>query len=358
MLLVTFGSICNAAQPQSQRSFPSWRIASSIHTGFLIHHHNNMYVLSERRPYAAELLLTKRTYGDKDWHSFFGYPEYGVSLMMFDFGSPTYLGKAYGMYPFMNFFLSNIDKRLNIAVKVGGGAVYVDKIFDRRTNYKNVTISTHLNALLSLQFNAHVRITDELSAFTGAGLTHFSNGTIKKPNAGLNFITFNAGLGYAFGDIRPLISTETAEAFVRKWNYRMYLSGGIKEIAPIGGNKYLTSGLSLELSRKHRSFTRFGGTLDVLYDSSDYVSLQNEDISRLQTVKTGLAAGYELMFGKLSAIVQTGVYLYAKNTENGITYQRLALRYAVNTKANIHFGLKTQLGQADYIELAYGHKIR
>ena len=357
LCVVRYACYADGDNGMAERSFPIWHVAAGVHTGFLIYHHNNMHALAERRPYAAELSLSKHTYGEKEWQSFFGYPEYGVSLVMFDFGSPTYLGKGYGLYPFMNFFLRNNDQRLNITVKIGGGAVYIDKMFDRHTNYKNITISTHLNALLRLQFNAYVRITDELSAFTGVGLTHFSNGTYKKPNAGLNFITLNAGFGYVFGD-RPLLTSKAAEVIDKKWSYRMYLSGGIKEIFPVGGNKYLASGLSLEFSRSHLPFTRFGGALDVFYDPSDYVLLQNDDLSRLQTVKVGLAAGYEPVFGRLSTIVQTGIYLYAKNTEFGNFYQRLAVRYAVNSKITIHLGLKTHLGQADYIELAYGYRIR
>jgi len=343
---------------EAERSFPCWRIATDVHTGFLINHRSNMYVLNEQRPYAVELFFARQTFGEKDWHSFFGYPEYGASLIMFDTGSPTCIGKGYGLYPFMIFFLRDHGKRFNMTVKAGGGVAYVEKIYDRHTNYKNIAVSTHINALLRLQFNAHVRITDELSAFTGVGLMHFSNGTIKKPNAGLNIVTVNAGFGYAFGDRNPLKPLATIAAPDQKWSCRMYLSGGIKEILPISGDKYLASGFSLEFSHKHRPFTRFSGTLDVFYDSSDYVSLQDDNVSRLQTMKAGLAAGYEPVFGRLSAILQTGVYLYAKYTEYGYTYQRLAIRYAVNSRTNIHLGLKTHLGQADYVELACGYRIR
>lgn len=337
---------------------PYWRMATNVHTGFVITHHNNMHILTEHHPRAFELFLAKRVHGEKDWHSFYGYPEYGASLIMFDFGSPSYIGKSYGLYPFMNFFLCNSGKHLNISVKVGAGAAYVEKIFDRHTNFKNVAIGSHINALLSLQFNAHVRITNDLSAFTGIGLTHFSNGAFKMPNAGLNILTLNAGFGYTFGDRYPLKSMASVETPDKKWCYRIYLSGGVKEISPVGGEKYLTSGFSLEMSRKHLPLTRFGGTFDLFYDTSDYHSLRDDDTNRLATVKAGLAAGYELAFGRLSVIVQAGIYLRAKYTENGMTYQRMALRYAVNSKANIHFGLKNQLGQADYLEISYGYRIR
>jgi len=361
LLALRFTCYADEGVGEMERRIPDWRIALNLHSGFVVKHNDDMRILAEQPSRGAELYLIKRTRGEKSWHSFFNYPEYGASVMIIDPGSPTYLGKIYGLYPFMNFYLRDNHKYLNYSIKVGGGAAYVEKIYDPYTNPENLAISTHINALLNLQFNANVRITDKIPAFAGIGLTHFSNGTFKKPNAGVNIITMNVGVGYVFNSNYPLKPAVAVEVIDKKWEYRLYMSGGIKEIHPIGGKKYVASGISLELSRRHRSFTRFGGTLDLFYDSSDYVYLSRNaesEITRLQTVKTGLAAGYELVFGKLSTTLQTGFYPYVKNTRYGRTYQRLALRYAVTPKVNLHFGLKSHLSQADYIELAYGYKIR
>ncbi len=361
LLTVNLQSFADGGEGNTPVEFHDWRIAANVYTGFVMNHHNNMRILSEQHSFAGELSILKRTKGDEGWHAFFNYPEYGLSFMMMDLGSPTYIGKAYGLYPFINFYLFNNASRLNLAVKAGGGAAYIEKIFDRHTNYKNVAIGSHINAFLNLQLNGSLRVSDRISASAGVGLSHFSNGTFKKPNAGVNAITFNAGGSYSFGNKGSLKPKEAPAAlFPNSWSYRLYLSGGVKEISPIGGDKYLATGLSLEVSKRHLPFTRFGGTLDVFYDFSDYQSLQNagEDVNRLQMLKTGVTAGYELVFGKVSANLQAGVYLYTRNKEYGSLYQRLALRYAVSEKINIHFGLKSLQGQADYIEVGCGYKLR
>jgi len=145
----------------------------------------------------------------------------------------------------------------------------------------------------------------------------------------------------------------------RKWHYTVYLSGGVKSYTLNDDTQYAAWGLSLEASRSHLAFTRFRGALELFYDTSDYFALAWQEVktSKIQTVKPALAAGYEFLFGALSAHVQMGGYLYAMNTDYGRLYQRLALSYTFTPRLNIRFGLKTHWGQADYIELAVGYRL-
>jgi hypothetical protein len=280
---------------------------------------------------------------------------------MFDLGSPSYLGKAHSIYPFMNFFLTDIDKPVCLNMQIGGGVAYMEKTFNRIDNYKNIAISSHLNAVISLRMEGRVRVAAPLYLSGGLGFTHISNGTFKKPNAGLNYATVYAGASYVFGKEK---FSEKVNAFDyeidKKWHYIVYLSGGVKSYSIYDIAKYAASGLSFEASRSHLAFTRFSGTFDLLYDTSDYAYLIDKEVetSKIQTIKPGLAAGYTFLFGDLSANVQIGGYLYAKNQEYGVVYQRLGLGYSVTDRLNVRCGLKTHWSQADYIEFSIGYKIR
>ena len=339
-----------------------WVAGGAVHTGFLVNHHNNMRILNEKIPYFYEIYVAKTTHGEKAWHSFYRYPQYGVSYIMFDLGSPSYLGKAHGVYPFMRFFVTDANKTASLNAQFGAGIAYMEKIFDRFDNYKNMAIGTRFNAVLSLRTEGRVRIAEPLYLSGGLGFSHLSNGTVKKPNAGLNYVTVYAGASYYFGKER-LIETvgNTGYDVDKKWRYTVLLSGGVKSYTSHDDSKYIVSGLSLEAARSHLAFTRFNGTLDVFYDASDYAYLvyNNEnEIKKIQTVKTGLAAGYAFLFGDLSANVQMGRYIYAKNQRYGTVYQRLLLDYAFSDRLNARIGLKTHWGQADYIELSLGYRIR
>ena len=337
-----------------------WMAGGSVHTGFLINHHNNMRILNEQTPYAIEIFIAKPTYGEKPWQPFYHHPLYGVSCMMLNSGSPSYLGKAYGVYPFLHFFLTGADHPVNLNLRLGVGIAYVEKIFDRFENYKNRAISNHLNALLALRIEGRVQIAAPLYVSGGCALTHLSNGAFRKPNTGLNYITVFAGAGYAFGKKRSVEPVDwTNHDIDRKWHYTVYLSGGMKSYTLNDDTQYAAWGLSLEASRSHLAFTRFKGALELFYDTSDYFALAWQEVktSKIQTVKPALAAGYEFLFGALSAHVQMGGYLYAMNTDYGRLYQRLALSYTFTPRLNIRFGLKTHWGQADYIELAVGYRL-
>jgi len=339
-----------------------WMAGSSVHTGFLINHHNNMRILNETTPFALEIFVAKPTGGEKEWHSFYRNPLYGVSCMMLHTGSPSYLGKAHAVYPFMNFFLIGAHRTVNMNMRLGSGIAYVEKKFDRFDNYKNRAISTHLNVLLSFRMECRVRVASPLYLSGGWGLTHISNGAFTKPNAGLNYITAFAGANYAFGRERIVKTVDpTSEHDAeRKWHYTVYLSGGVKSYTINDDTQYATWGLSFEASRTHLAFTRFSGVLDFFYDTSDYFYLLEKEVetSKIQNIKPALAAGYEFLFGALSAHVQMGGYLYTQNTYYGWLYQRLALSYRLTQWLNFRLGLKTHWGQADYIELSFGYRIR
>jgi hypothetical protein len=344
---------------RSTSSVP-WTAGSAVHTGFLINHHNNMRIFNEQIPYLFELYIAKTTTGEKTWHSFYRNPQYGISYIMFDLGSPSYLGKAHGIYPFLHFFPIGTDRKVSLNMRLGAGVAYMEKIFDRMDNYKNIAISTRFNAVLNFRMEGRVRIATPLSLSGGWAFTHISNGTVKKPNSGLNYLTVYAGANYAFGKERLVETADINFDTDKKWHYTVYLSGGVKTYTIFDDIMYAVSGLSFEASRSHLAFTRFSGVLDLFYDSSDYVYLIEDEIktSKIQTIKPGLAAGYSFLFGKLAAGVQIGRYLYAKNRQYGLFYQRLALNYSMSNRLNVRFGLKTHWGQADYLELSVGYKIK
>ena len=206
-----------------------WMAGGSMHTGFLVNHHNNMRILNEQTPYALEFFIAKPTGGEKPWQSFYRNPLYGISCMMLNTGSPSYLGKTYAVYPFLHFSLTDVDRTVNLNLRFGTGVAYVEKIFDRFSNYKNMTISSHLNVLLAFRMEGRIRVAAPLYVSGGWALTHISNGAFKKPNSGLNYITVFAGAGYAFGKEQTVKQGDRDDFIIdREWHYAVYLSGGVK----------------------------------------------------------------------------------------------------------------------------------
>jgi len=358
VLIILSVGICHA-DGHDDRS--QWIAGGSYHTGFLINHHSVMRILNEQPPYFFEIFVAQPTDGSKPWHSFYRNPLYGVSCTVLYLGSPSYLGRAYGICPFLLFPLTDANRTLNLNLRTGTGIAYLEKPFDRFENYKNPAIGSHVNVLVDFRAEVRVRAAAPLHVSGGLSLSHISNGAFKKPNLGLNYVTVFAGASYDFGRERSMNPVEqTAHDSDRKWHYTVYLSGGIKTHSALEGIQYAVSGLSVEAFRQHLAFTRFNGALELFYDASDYACLVENDVKsgRIQTVKPALAAGYSFLFGRLAALVQAGGYLHAKNSEYGRIYQRLALSYTVANRLDFRLGLKTHWAQADYLELAIGYRMR
>ncbi len=334
----------------------NWKTGGIYHQGILVNHSDKVKAVNETNPSGFEVFASKQTTGTQEWNSFFNFPEYGISFLTMSVGNPNYLGNSYSLIPFMKFAFLNQSSPINLNLKVGAGIGYIERIYDPKSNPENLTIGSHINAALLLQLQASYRISGHISLVAGGGITHFSNGDVILPNTGLNILTGSIGASYSFGNKRELINSKMTNPS-KRWKYAIAVSGGIKEISPIGGNKYFTSGLSFEVSRRHLNFTRFGFVWDVFYDSSDYDFLirSSKSVSnRIETVKTGVGAEYSFIFGKLSVNLQLSTYLFSKNTEYGYIYQRNGLRYNITDRVWMQLALKNQKGKADHIEMLWG----
>ncbi len=341
---------------EDSAKFHRWRVGAKVHYGFLVNHSRKIIPINEQAAFGEEVFVAKQTYGEDNWNQFFNYPEYGLCYTRMNIGSPDYVGTVQGVFPFMNFHLLNNNSPFNLDMRTGIGIAYVDKIYSADINPKNLAISMHFNYLFSLQLQGSYRINKDWNILGGTGLTHLSNGAYVVPNTGLNAITFFTGAQYTFGQYNSCKNDNISKP-LKKWIRTLFISGGIKEIYPIGGNKYFVGNTGFELSRKHLDFTRFSGRLDINYDASDYDFLVNNNETprnHLSCTKIGLAAGYHFIFDRLSAILQIGAYLYAKNTDLGIIYQRTALRYQLSDRICLQIALRNQRAVADYTEFGLG----
>jgi hypothetical protein len=334
-------------------------ISANLISGVLMYHHKEMEILREKPVGAIELSWIFHGNGNKLWHQFYHYPEYGLSYVFMDLGSPTILGYSHGLLPFVNFPVTPFNHKLSAGFRVGGGISYITKKYHRTENFKNSAISTHINALVSFNLEGRYNITNDLSARLGFHLTHLSNGTIKKPNAGLNYPMISLGLAYCYKNQK--ISNENRLKFVDRQNrFQFFGYGSYKEAKGAGGPKYGVGAISMEYSRPIKTLWRYGIALDLMYDESSAFIMEYKEIpydTKWQTVSSGVTINTEIMLDRLSAVVHFGKYIQNPSREGGALYQRIGLRYRFVNRFWMHLALKTHWGSADYIEFGLGYKI-
>jgi hypothetical protein len=337
---------------------------AKFHYGFLYAHHLELEMFNAHFP-AFELSLQQLTYGKHRWERAFNYPIIGLTFFYCGLGYNPYLGEAYALMPFINFPLIK-DKNFMLGFRFALGAGYLTERFDRLTNYKNLAIGSHLNAAVNLMFEARYRINYALTVSSGISLQHFSNGSLKLPNYGLNAPLINVGLAYrpvrenrSIGD-RFFPPTEPFEAIIQRTiEFNVGFAVGLKNMKAVVGENYLVYHLSentfVQVSKK----SKIGLGLDLSYDPSQITVLEMQGVTvdnRLKILRPGINAAYELIMSKLGFIFNLGYYLGGMEKTNGPLYEKISVQY--NFVKNFYGSvmLKVHWGRADYIGWGLGYR--
>jgi hypothetical protein len=336
-----------------------WNSAITYHHGFLIAHHPKMQHLQTGKVNAMEIELGKRTDGSKPWHHYFNFPSVGVSFSYWDLSNSTVLGNIVSISPYLDLKL-NKGSKVGIYLKAGCGIGLISEKFDADNNYKNIAVSTHVNANAMIHPSIQFRITDNVYLRTGPSLTHFSNGSYQVPNLGLNLMTWKASLRMNLGNQNSGIERKDIPYDKNRWWF-IYAGGFKKEIYPIEGEPYYAVTLGGEYMMRITPKSAIGLGADYFYDEALFYKFEEQDIevnSDLEASRLGLKFCYEMLFNRYSLLFNTGVYVVSKIYNDGYIYSRIGMRYRFSDQFSGILQLKTHFGKADFMELGIGYRIK
>lgn len=327
------------------------------HAGFVMNHSMDMAHLANQRPQGIEADIYKTTNGEKTWQQIHNYPLIGYSFQYFSMDKNKPLGDSYSL---IKYYGKRILKtsRSSLSYRMGFGAAYIERRFDKNTNYKNNLISTRLSFTLNGRINYSYAITKQWNINAGIGLMHFSNGAIKVPNLGINIPSIHIGFGFCPEPLEK-IRRDSLPVFKKETQVIVSLAGGFKQVYPVEGPSYFISTLSAYVNRKVNRKSALNIGMEAFYDASNKTvldTLPSDKQGGGNYFKLGLAAGHELYIGKVSLLTQLGFYLYDPLRLARRTYQRIGLKYYVTDNLFGIIGLKLHLGQADLVEWGVGVK--
>ena len=339
---------------RGQDSPQEWQFAVSPFAGFILPHHPEMRYLQDERLWGLELSASRSTDGSKDWHHWFNFPQWGLMLDLYDFGSP-YLGR--GISGKVYFDLP-VDRQRRFGLKLSIGAGYVEKIFDVEDNFHNSAIGSHLNATLGVEGHVRLNLGDHLLIKPGIGLYHFSNGAFRMPNSGVNMPGLRLGVAY-----RPEAHAEPQRRDPGFDGLRsaVYIggSGGAKEIKPIGGPKYAVINLFALWTLRVSPKSSFGAEGGLNYNASLRHRLADIHLppgEKAYNYRPFVAAIYQIHFDPLTIRFGLGHYIDPKFERDGNIFMRYHLAYQWG---NWQFfgGLKSHYARADNVEVGIAHRI-
>ncbi len=332
--------------------------------GFMINHHLEMKIFNAHFP-AFEINLGKETYGRERWQTMYGYPIIGISCWYSQMGSSQFLGSANAIFPYVNYPIVRNGKH-EINFRVGLGLAYLTKRFDRLENYKYIAIGSHINAAINLMGEYRWRINPRMNVAVGLALMHFSNGSTKTPNYGINTPSVNLAFAYRLSKQNTYLSKKIMPSLYK------FEFPGTKSIDLAAGATVAYKDMGSDYGQKFMIYNFFGTVMkqfsfkssvgvgfDLTYDESDFYFAKlyevKHDYNR-DLLRFGIGPVYRLSMSKLSYNFGLGFYLKGLMAPQNI-YFKLGLEYDISPQFFANLTLRTHFGQADFVGIGLGYKL-
>lgn len=325
--------------------------------GFLIAHRPSMVHLIDQHMAAGEVFV-ERVLTRKNWHKNFHYPSHGIALFAGQLANAQLIGSGYALIHYVNMhFIQKMKMEWNI--RLGTGIGYISRPFDRNSNNKNNAIGSHFNGIMSTQTQLLFK-TKKWAFGPGISLLHYSNGSFKMPNLGLNMPAVFFSLQYNLKQhLHPEKNNYPQTEFSRLFYSSAFFSAGTRELGQPGGERFscYTLGAFSTWQFSRKSSLLFGaeilnnGALSKAWETESGIRLPRKDFTQI-----GLMGGYELNMDELKISLQMGAYAMSKYKGDGPLYHRLVIRYFFPNNLIAHLGLKTHFAKADYLEAGIGYR--
>jgi hypothetical protein len=352
-MLLQIGTL---AQPKDTSFFSSLSAGIKTHYGFFVVNQPKAEYVRDSHSYFGELTISMQTKGRQLWQQANRNPQIGLSLLYGNSGSRRYIGNVAALFPYIKFPLLKTTRNTT-SFRLGFGAGWVQKPYNKETNTKNLMIGTSLNGCINMLLEQEWQVYKNLYLNAGFSFSHFSNGSFTLPNLGLNIPALSLGLRYAMQPVTPAYNRQAWPPFTKQWHYYAYTFAAGKESYPLESPVYLVNTLMLEAVRDFSYTARLGIGLNGTMDRSLSRETVTYEFNRSDPQwQTSVYALYEHVIGNLSIPFQWGVYLYNKYQFTPF-YQVIGLRYRFLPHWIGAVQLKAHLGKADYIQWGLGYKL-
>ncbi len=320
------------------------------------------------------LELSVQTKGEKLWQQLYNYPMFGAGINTIRFINAPYLGKPVSAYstlsiPLLRWKSFSLYSDFGLGLTFNWGSYREDKY--------NIAIGTGQTLYFNEGFSLEYKSREGLVINAGTSFTHFSNGSLKVPNRGINIFAPKIGLGYNFAESPQEFKTRAVPEYQKHSEFcfsffgalrnEYYYGSDVDSITKYKGVYYTAYGISATFNRQISYKSKFGiGIMaDYLGFANAYITAEDGNlIAHPASFKDGLELSifpsYELIISRLSLILQPGFYLYRIKYPycTPSAYQRIGLKY--NIFENISFAVNMRVHSysiADYLEWTIGYRL-
>lgn len=343
----------------AQKKIEGQIFSADINLGYKIADFESPYLFDELMPYSFQISWQKPNYTTKRKLDIFGYSDIGLLFLYHDFRYDE-LGKNYGLYAFMEYYLLKPIHRLQLSFRLSHGISYNTKPYDRYDNSKNKLFGS--NWLFPFSFGLNLKypnIYERWGAQLGISVFHYSNGNLYSPNRGANIPSIVMGINY---DLRSesVLLEKNNPSYDNSWQYLLFLRFGLNEsdYYDSGLFPFFTPGFQLEKHLSFRHKVNFGTELFLSYFLREIIKYEYYVYPEFQLEKIvdfkrlGIFVGHEFFYQKFGIITDIGYYLYYPYQFESRYYSRVGLRYYISKNWLFSYNIKAhRFSRAEAIEL-------
>lgn len=350
VFVLFFSTGLHAAADSTKNRQPQRTLGLNFHYGSIFAHSKDVENTRYSRPAGIDLVYSKLKNDSVVSAICNCIPHTGFGVNYFNYDNAV-LGHGFSAFYFLepNFRINNA-LLWNIKGIVGFAAM--TNPYDPQTNPTNMSYSLPFGAYIGVATGFNVRLSPALMGSVGGNYLHISNGGIKDPNLGINWITGNVALHYNLNnrfDFRKMRAGNGAH--YSKFN-RFDLGGFYSsKIVYIGDKKrYNVFGLSGVYSRQFRRLHAVTAGADWHIDYSLAEKQRRENAAR-DVHFFGTAIGHEFLLGKFIFSQQLGYYVKHPQPYYDRIYHRWGLNYRVKPDLHIGFSLKAHRHVAHFADI-------
>ena len=307
-----------------------------------------------------------QTRGTKAWHHEHNLPYYGIGIYNMVFSNADELGYPAALYFFYGAPFARKEKS-SFDYEFSFGLSHNWKPYNDVNNPFNLAIGSFRNAYIDAKIKYVWYFSKKLSIDTGFRVTHFSNGAIRHPNAGINLFAPFVGLRYDLisKDQVPLDQLKSKEVDLTE-EFNIEVTSGKRSVkGTYTTNHQMVSilNLSLEYLRPAGTIFKYGVGLDVGIDQNRNLITVGNNVTLAPTSKqvfSGVSAIGQFRANRLGVQAAMG-YEFINNGKlhfKNDFYQRIGLRYYLFNHLFGGIAIKAlNFSRADYIEWSIGYSI-
>jgi hypothetical protein len=351
LYLSFFIAIAVTAQRDSvQKSF-----GVKLYAGKVFVHSDAVKNIKGAEPYGIELEFAKQQTNYSSWNQSSAYVKSGWALAYFNYDNSIV---GYGVIA--SRFIEpqyRITNNLLFLLKASIGAAYLSNPNDDVKNPTNYNYSLHLNPYLHIGAGLNLHLSKHASIAFISNFHHISNGNIKQPNKGINWVTNALSFNY---HLNNNLLPKYKRTYDDSWkNNKTELALGVLAVAHQGYNskwqaeRMSAFGVFAQVIKPFAHTNAVTAGADIVFNNFRIDKTAEKPSS--QTV-IGIHAGHVFLLGKVRFSQQLGYAVYNKLSFLESFYHRWGIDYQLGSHYSIGANLKANSDNADFFDLRFSYK--